>query len=94
MITQKHREYSKSESNGCFIVSKSEEEMYNELVQYAKANQDKDIYYYTHPVRPSKETLRPEYMMEVEIESKDDYPKTLHTRFKYYKCHNYIKRGL
>ena len=94
MITQKHREYSKSENNGCFIVSKSEEEMYNELVQYAKANQDKDIYYYTHPVRPSKETLRPEYMMKVEIESKDDYPTTLHTRFKYYKCHNYIKRGL
>ena len=92
MITQKHREYSKSENDGCFIVSKSEEEMYNELNQYAKANPDKDIYYHTHPVRPSKETLRPEYMMEVEIE----YPKTLHTwfRFKHYKCHNYIKRGL
>ena len=94
MITQKHREYSKSENNGCFIVSKSEEEMYNELNQYAKANPDKDIYYCTHPVRPSKETLRPEYMMEVVIESKKEYPKTLHTWFKYYKCHNQIKRGL
>lgn len=84
MITQKHREFEKSEKNGCFIVAKSEKEMLNDLNEFAKANQDKKIYYYIHPVRPSKDTLRPEYMMEVELKPKDEHPGLMLLWNRYY----------
>lgn len=66
MIVQEHREYKKDESQGCFAVGKSREEIFNDLKWYCNHNVGKAIFYYEHPVRPSKENLRPEYMMEIE----------------------------
>lgn len=73
MLVQKHREYQKDEKNGCFAVGKSKEEIFNDLKEYCNNHKDKSVYYYMHPVRPSKETLRPEYMMEIELVDKDEF---------------------
>lgn len=67
MIVQKHREYEKDIENGCFSVGKNEEELFADLKTCCKNNKDKSIYYYIHPIRPNKENLRPEYMMEIAI---------------------------
>ena len=67
MLVQKHREYEKDKSDGCFAVGKSREEIFQDLKYYCNNNVGKKIYYYEHPVRPSKENYRPEYMMEIEI---------------------------
>lgn len=66
MLVQKHREYEKDEKDGCFAVGESLEEIINDLNTYCKSHPDKRIYFYIHPIRPSKENYRPEYMMEIE----------------------------
>ena len=66
MLVQKHREYEKDESEGCFVVGKSEKEIFDDLKYYCDHNKEAAVYYYVHPVRPSKENLRPEFMMEIE----------------------------
>lgn len=67
MLVQKHREYKKNASEGCFAVGKSREEIFKDLKYYCDHNVGKKIYYYEHPVRPNKENYRPEYMMEIEV---------------------------
>jgi hypothetical protein len=73
MITQKHREYECIKTDRYLIVAKSEKEMNDDLNQIIKehATDDNAIYVYPLPVRPSKETLRPEYSMEVIIDKID-----------------------
>ncbi len=66
MLVQKHREFEKDSKNGCFAVGKSEGEIFTDLRNYAKDYPNDNIYYFVHPVRPSKENYRPEYMMEIE----------------------------
>lgn len=73
MLVQSHREYSKDEKDGCFAVGKSMEEIFEDLKQYCKNHPDSNIYYYVHPVRPSKENYRPEYMMEIECTNDEHY---------------------
>ena len=73
MLVQSHREYSKDEKDGCFAVGKSMEEIFEDLKRYCKDHLDKNIYYYVHPIRPSKENYRPEYMMEIELNDKPPY---------------------
>ena len=72
MIVQKHREYEKDSNYGCFSVGRSKQEIFNDLKIYAKRHPNNCIYYYVHPIRPSKETYRPEYMMEIELCNEDD----------------------
>lgn len=72
MIVQKHREYEKDSKYGCFSVGRSEQEIFNDLKIYSKRHPNNCIYYYVHPIRPSKETYRPEYMMEIELCNEDD----------------------
>lgn len=67
MIVQKHREYEKDSKYGCFSVGRSEQEIFNDLKEFAKEYPNERIYYYVHPVRPNKENYRPEYMMEIEL---------------------------
>lgn len=67
MLMQKHREYEKDKEEGCFAVGKSREEIFNDLKTYCNNHKEKSVYYYVHPIRPSKENLRPEYMMEIEV---------------------------
>jgi hypothetical protein len=73
MITQKHREYECIKTDRYLIVAKSEKEMNDDLNQIIKehATDDNAIYAYLLPVRLSKETLRPEYSMEVLIDKID-----------------------
>lgn len=66
MLVQKHREFLKYPEDGCFAVGNSEEEIFTDLKNYAKDYPNDNIYYFVHPVRPSKENHRPEYMMEIE----------------------------
>lgn len=72
MLIQNHREYKKDPKDGCFAVGKSEEEIFTDLKTYAKRHPNDCVYYYIHPVRPSKENYRPEYMMEIELCNNDD----------------------
>lgn len=72
MLVQKHREFEKDSKDGCFAVGKSKEEIFTDLKNYAKDHPDDNIYYFVHPVRPSKENYRPEYMMEIERCNEDD----------------------
>lgn len=65
MIVQKHREFKKDPKDGCFAVGKSEEGIFTDLKNYAKRYPNDCIYYFVHPIRPSKENYRPEYMMEI-----------------------------
>lgn len=73
MLVQKHREYDKDEKHGCFAVGKSMEEIQDDLVRYCDLNPDKKIYYYIHPIRPSKVNYLPEYMLEIEKVDKSDF---------------------
>lgn len=73
MLVQKHREYKKDKEHGCFAVGKSREEIFNDLKIYCINHKDKSVYYYVHPIRPSKENLRPEYMMEIAIINVDGF---------------------
>lgn len=72
MLVQKHREYEKESKDGCFAVGKSEEEIFTDLKNYSKQHPNDSVYYYLHPVRPSKENYRPEYMMEIELCNEDN----------------------
>ncbi len=71
MIVQKHREYEKDSKYGCFSVGRSEQEIFDDLKEFAKEHLNERIYYYVHPVRPSKENYRPEYMMEIRLLDND-----------------------
>ena len=52
MIVQKHREYEKDSKYGCFSVGRSEQEIFDDLKEFAKEHLNERIYYYVHPVRP------------------------------------------
>lgn len=79
MITQTYRSIDCTGSNTFFIIAKSEDQLYDEMNQFIKeyGTNDNKIYAYEHPVKPSKENLRPEYSMQLEIMDKDDYSITL-----------------
>lgn len=71
MIGKKHREYDFEGTDGFIIWGKSRKEIYSELNRFIKQHgTDKNtIWVYENPVRPSKENLRPEYSMEVQVEN-------------------------
>lgn len=72
MIVQSHREYGpKDLEEGCFAVGKSREEIFKDLKDYCEKHKDKQVFYYVHNVRPSKENYTPEYMMEIDLQPKD-----------------------
>jgi len=72
MLVQKHREYEKSSKEGCFSVGQSLKEIYSDLNRYCELHSNKSVWYYIHKVRPSKINLRPEYMMEIELITKEN----------------------
>ena len=65
MISQTYRSIDCTGSNTFFIIAKSEDQLYDEMNQFIKeyGTNDNKIYAYEHPVKPSKENLRPEYSM-------------------------------
>lgn len=74
MITQTYRSMNCTGSNTFFIIQKSEDQLYDEMIHFIKeyGTNDNKIYAYEQPVKPSKENLRPEYSMELKIMNKDD----------------------
>lgn len=67
----KNIENMKKSKYGCFSVGRSKQEIFNDLKEVAKEHLNERIYYYVHPVRPSKENYRPEYMMEIKLLDND-----------------------
>lgn len=43
MIVQKHREYEKDSKYGCFSVGRSEQEIFNDLKEFAKEHPNASI---------------------------------------------------
>ena len=72
MLVQSHREYSKSEEQGCFAVGSSEKEIFKDLRVYCSQHPKHSVYYCMYRVRPSKKTYRPEYMMEIVIKDRSE----------------------
>ena len=72
MLVQEHREYKKDKIDGCFSVGKSKEEIYNDLKEYCNHHKGYKVFYYEHPVRPSKENYCPEYIMEIQLGKKTE----------------------
>ena len=81
MLVQEHREFKKEPKDGCFAVGESKQEIFSDLKKYAKDYPNDCIYYSVHPVRPSRENLRPEYMMEI-THRNDGYIMVLWDRYQ------------
>ena len=74
MVTQNYRGCDCTGSNTFFIIAKSVNQLCDEIDQFMKEHKTDDnmIYVYDQPVKPSKENLRPEYSVQLDIRDKDN----------------------
>ena len=71
MITNKYRYYDGEDNQDTlFIISNSEQNMWDEFKEYCKQHPNDEIWYYVNPVVPSMINLRPEYSIELMINPK------------------------